>query len=46
MKVYWTVIYGKGRGSFYTFQGPNAKRDAKRLAKRLNGKVVCDKGNP
>lgn len=46
MKVYWTVIYGKWRASSYTFQGRNAKRDAQRLAKRLNGKVVCEKGNP
>lgn len=43
MKVYWTVLYGKGRGSAYTFQGANAKRNAKRLAKRLNGRVVRDK---
>ena len=40
MKVYWTVYYGKFRKSEYTFQGPNGKRDAQRLAKRLGGRVV------
>ena len=40
MKVHWTVYYGKFRKSEYTFQGPNGKRDAQRLAKRLGGRVV------
>ena len=40
MKVYWTVYYGKFRKSEYTFQGPNGKRDAQRLAKRFGGRVV------
>ena len=44
MKVYWTVYFGKFRRSEYTFQGPNAKRDAQRLAKRLGGQVVREKG--
>lgn len=39
MKVFWTIYYGKFRKSEYTFQGPNAKRDAKRLVKRLGGRV-------
>jgi hypothetical protein len=45
MKVYWTVYFGKFRRSEYTFQGENAKRDAQRLAKRLGGRLVRDKGN-
>ena len=44
MKVYWTVYYGKFRKSEYTFQGQNAKRDAQRLAKRIGGRVVREKG--
>ena len=40
MKVHWTVYYGKFRKSEYTFQGPNGKRDAQRLAKRFGGRVV------
>jgi hypothetical protein len=40
MKIYWTVYFGKFRRSEYTFQGPNAKRDAQRLAKRLSGRLV------
>jgi hypothetical protein len=40
MKVYWTIYYGKFRKSEYTFQGPNGKRDAQRLAKRFGGRVV------
>ena len=44
MKVYWTVYFGKFRQSEYTSQGPNAKRDAQRLAKRLGGRVVREKG--
>ncbi len=45
MKVYWTVYFGKFRRSEYTFQGLNAKRDAQRLAKRLGGRVMREKGN-
>ena len=45
MKVYWAIYYGKFRKSEYTFQGPNAKRDAQRLAKRFGGRVVRDKVN-
>jgi hypothetical protein len=44
MKTYWTVYFGKFRRSEYTFQGTNAKRDAQRLAKRLGGRVVREKG--
>ena len=44
MKVYWTVRYGEFRKSEFTFQGPNGKRDAQRLAKRLGGRAVCEKG--
>ena len=40
MKVHWTVYYGKFRKSEYTFQGPNGKRDAKQLAKRLGGRLI------
>ena len=40
MKVFWTVYYGKFRKSHYTFQGPNGKRDAKRLAKRFGGRLI------
>ena len=40
MKVYWTVYYGKFRKSEYTFQGLNAKRSAKRLAKRFGGRLI------
>ena len=44
MKVFWTVYFGKFRRSEYTFQGENAKRDAQRLAKRIGGRVVREKG--
>jgi len=44
MKIYWTVYFGKFRRSEYTFQGENAKRNAQRLAKRLGGRVVREKG--
>ena len=40
MKVYWKVSYGEFRKSHYTFQGPNAKRSAKRLAKRFGGRLI------
>ena len=40
MKVFWTVCYGEFRKSHYTFQGLNAKRSAKRLAKRFGGCLI------
>ena len=40
MKVHWTVYYGEFRKSHYTFQGLNAKRSVKRLAKRFGGRLI------
>jgi hypothetical protein len=40
MKTYWTAIYGIGRKSQITFQGSNAKRNAKRIVARYGGKIA------